>query len=68
MKKNNEGIFNCSLEINGIGTVRAMYKEIKELFTAKSILNFSFIRLMFIQSGNLKSLIFNFDPILCAHA
>ena len=68
MKKNNEVIFNCSLEINGIGNVRAIYKEIRELFTEKSVLNFSFIKLIFFQSGNLKSLIFNFDPILCAQA
>ena len=68
MKKNNEGIFNFSLEIKGIGIVSAIYKEIRELFTGKSVLNFFVIRLIFIQSGNLKSLIFNFDPILCAQA
>ena len=67
-KKNNEGIFKCSVEINAIGTVRAVYKEIRELLTGKSVLNLSFIRLAFIQSGKLKSLISNFDPILCAHA
>ena len=27
-KKNNEVIFNCSLEIKGMGAVRAIYKEI----------------------------------------
>ena len=68
MKKNNEGVFNFSLAINGIGIVRAKYKEINELFTEKSVLNFSIIRSIFIQSGNFKSLIFNFAPILCAHA
>ena len=68
MKKNNEGIFNCSVEINAIGTVRATYREIRELLTGKRVLNLSFISLTFIQSGNLKSLISNFDPILCAHA
>ena len=68
MKKINEGILNCSLEINGIGTVRAIYKEIRELFTEKRVLNFSFMRIFFIQSGKLKSLIFSFDPILCAQA
>ena len=47
MKKNNEGVFNCSLEINVIGSVRAIYKEIKELFTGKSVLNFSGMRLIF---------------------
>ena len=68
MKKDNEGIFNCALEISGMGAVRATYNEIRELFTGKSVLNFSFMRLIFIQSGSLKSLIFNFDPILCAQA
>ena len=68
MKKDNEGIFNCALEISGMGAVRATYNEIRELFTGKRVLNFSFMRLIFIQSGNLKSLIFNFDPILCAQA
>ena len=64
MKKNNEGIFNFSLEIKGIGTVRAIYKEIRELFTGNSVLNFLIISLFLVQSRNLKSLIFNFDPIL----
>ena len=68
MKKNNEGILNCSLEMNGIGSVRAIYKEIRELFTGNFVLNFSVIILIINQSGNLKSLIFNFDPILCAQA
>ena len=35
-----ENILNCSIEIKGIGIVRAKYKEIKELFTEKSVLNF----------------------------
>ena len=68
MKKNNEGTFSCSVEMNAIGTVRAIYREIRELLTEKSVLNLSFIRITFIQSGNLKLLISNFDPILCAHA
>ena len=33
--------FNVSIEINGIGIVSAKYKEIKELFTKKRVLNFS---------------------------
>jgi len=32
---NMEKIFNLSIEINGMGIVRAKYKEIKELFTTK---------------------------------
>ena len=68
MKKNKEGIFNSKIEINGIGSVRAIYKDIRELFTGKSVLNFSVMTQIFIQSGNLKLLIFNFDPILCAQA
>ena len=36
-----EKIFNLSIEIKGIGIVSAKYKEIKELFTKKSVLNFS---------------------------
>ena len=68
MKKNNESIFNCSLDIKGIGKVSATYKEIRELFTGTSVLNFLIISLFLVQSGNLKSLIFNFDPILCAQA
>ena len=47
MKKNNEGIFNCYVEINAIGTVRATYREIRELLTGKSVLNLSFISLTF---------------------
>ena len=47
MKKNNEVFFKSSLEINGIGNVRAIYKEIRELLTGKSVLNFSVIRLIF---------------------
>ena len=43
MNKNNEVIFNCSLVINGIGIVRAIYKEISELFTGRSVLNYSVI-------------------------
>jgi len=35
--------FNLSTEINGIGMVSAKYKEIKELFTKKRVLNFSII-------------------------
>ena len=42
MNKNNEGIFNSSLEINVKGMVRAIYKDIRELFTKKSVLNFFF--------------------------
>ncbi len=38
-----EKIFNLSIEINGIGIVSAKYKEIKELFTKKRVLNFSII-------------------------
>ena len=38
MNKINEGILNCSFEINGMGNVRAMYKEIKELL--KDILKY----------------------------
>ena len=68
MNKNNEGILNFALEINGIGNVRAMYKVIRELFTEKSVLNCSIMSLIFIQSGKLKSLIFSLDPILCAQA
>tara|TARA_Y100000813_G_C23909840_1_gene233769 strand:+ start:233 stop:409 length:177 start_codon:yes stop_codon:yes gene_type:complete len=37
MEKN----FNLSIEMNGIGTVSAKYKEIKELFTKKRVLNLS---------------------------
>jgi len=36
-------IFNLSIEISGIGIVSAKYKEIKELFTEKRVLNFSII-------------------------
>ena len=67
INKSNEGIFNNSLEINGIGTVRAIYKEIRELLQEEEF-KFFIMWKVFIQSGNLKSLIFNFDPILCAHA
>ena len=38
-----EGIFNFSIEMNGIGIVSAKYKEINELFTERRVLNFSFI-------------------------
>ena len=38
-----EGTLNLSIDINGIGIVRANYKEIKELFTKKRVLNFSII-------------------------
>ena len=38
-----DGIFNSSIEINGIGIVSAKYKEIKELFTERRVLNFSII-------------------------
>ena len=68
MKKNNAGNLNSSFETKGIGIVRATYNEISELFTGKSVLNFCIIGSFFIQSGNLKSLIFNLDPILCAQA
>tara|TARA_A100001234_G_scaffold218076_1_gene226472 strand:- start:507 stop:656 length:150 start_codon:yes stop_codon:yes gene_type:complete len=39
-----EIIFNLSIEINGMGIVSARYKEIKELFTKKRVLNFSIIK------------------------
>ena len=55
--------FVDDIYINGIGIVRAKYNDIKELLTGKSVLNFSFI-IKSLQSGKLKSLIFNFDPIL----
>ena len=44
-KKNviKEGIFNLSIETNGIGIVSARYKETNELFTKKRVLNFSVI-------------------------
>jgi hypothetical protein len=35
--------FNLSIEINGMGIVSARYREIKELFTKKRVLNFSII-------------------------
>ena len=54
MKKNNESIFKFSLEMNGMGTVRAIYKEIKELLTGNSVLNFSTMRLIFYSIGQLK--------------
>ena len=38
-----EGIFNCSIEINGMGIVSAKYKVINELFTERSVLNFQLI-------------------------
>ena len=38
-----EIIFKLSIDINGIGIVSAKYKEIKELFTKKRVLNFSII-------------------------
>ena len=38
-----EGIFNLSIDINGIGIVSAKYKEIKEIFTKKRDLNLSII-------------------------
>ena len=38
-----DGIFNLSIDINGMGIVSAKYKEIKELFTKKRVLNFSII-------------------------
>ena len=38
-----ERYFNLPIEINGIGIVSAKYKEIKELFTKKRVLNFSII-------------------------
>ena len=40
---NKEKNFNLSIEINGMGIVSAKYKEIKELFTKKRVLNFSII-------------------------
>ena len=40
---NIEGILNLSSDIKGIGIVSAKYKEIKELFTKKSVLNFYII-------------------------
>ena len=54
MKTNNVGVFHRSIERNVIGSVKATYKEIRELFDVKSVLNFSGMRLIFIQSGNLK--------------
>jgi len=47
-----EKIFKFSLEINGMGIVRAKYKEIKELLTKKRGLNFSIIRLRFFSLAN----------------
>jgi hypothetical protein len=38
-----EKVFNSSIEIKEIGIVRARYREIKELFTKKRVLNFSII-------------------------
>ena len=38
-----ENILNLSIETKGIGIVSAKYKEIKELFTKKRVLNFSII-------------------------
>ena len=38
-----EMIFNLSIEINGMGIVSAKYREINELFTKNSVLNFSVI-------------------------
>ena len=38
-----EGIFNPSIETNGIGIVSARYKVINELLTKKRVLNFSII-------------------------
>ena len=35
-------MFNCSLEINGMGAVRAIYKEIKELFPILVLSAFGF--------------------------
>ena len=43
MNKIVERILNFSIDINGIGIVSAKYKEINELLTEKSVLNFSII-------------------------
>ena len=59
-----EGIFNLSIETNGIGIVSARYKETNELLTKKRVLNFSIISKRFVQSGNLELFMFNFAPIL----
>ena len=62
-----EYTFKLSIEIYGIGIVRAKYRQINELFTKKRVLNFSIIFRKF-YSGNSKLFKFNFDPILCAQA
>ena len=36
-------IFNLSIDMKGRGIVSAKYKEIKEIFTKKRVLNFSII-------------------------
>ena len=38
-----DGIFNLSIDMNGMGMVSAKYREINELFTKKRVLNFSII-------------------------
>ena len=38
-----EGTLNLSIDIKGMGIVSAKYREIKELFTKKRVLNFSII-------------------------
>ena len=50
-----EGIFNLSIEINGIGIVSARYKETNELFTKKRVLNFSIITEGFFLFGQFKT-------------
>jgi len=47
-----EGIFNLSMAINGMGIVRAKYREINELLTKNRVLNFSII---FYEPFNLAS-------------
>ena len=38
-----EIILNLSIDIKGMGIVSARYREIKEIFTKKRVLNFSII-------------------------
>ena len=41
--------FNSSIEIKGIGSVKAKYKEINELLTKKSVLNFFIMKEKFVN-------------------
>ena len=43
VKANIDMIFKFSFEKNGMGIVRAKYKQIRELFTKKRVLKFSTI-------------------------